>query len=69
VMDLKSHGGMVVWQVNLVTYLGSEVIYEVSAKCQLFTIQISNLLKQGTFHRGDKVWMNFDIQNIFLIKE
>jgi len=45
------------------------VIYEVAAKGQLFTIQISNPLKQSVFHRGDKVWMVFDVQNIFLIKE
>ena len=67
-IDLNAQGGMFVGQVNLVTYLGSEVIYEVAANGQLFTIQISNPLKQGTFHRGDKVWMNFDVQNIFLIK-
>jgi iron(III) transport system ATP-binding protein len=68
-IDLSGQEGMFAGQVSLVTYLGSEVIYEVAAKGQLFTVQISNPLKQGTFNRGDKVWMVFDVKNIFLIRE
>ena len=68
-IDLSSREGTFEGEVNLVTYLGSEVIYEVSAKNQLFTVQISNPLKQGIYHRSDKVFMNFDVRNIYLIKE
>jgi len=68
-IDLSSREGTFEGKVNLVTYLGSEVIYEISANHQLFTVQISNPLKQGIYHRSDKVFMNFDVRNIYLIKE
>ncbi len=67
-IDLSSREGTFEGEVNLVTYLGSEVIYEISANNQLFTVQISNPLKQGTYHRNDKVFMNFDLKSIYLIK-
>jgi len=67
-IDLSSHEGTFEGKVNLVTYLGSEVIYEISANDQLFTVQISNPLKQGIYHRNDKVFMTFDLQSIYLIR-
>jgi len=54
--------------VTLVTYLGSEVNYEVTAEGQVFTIQVSNPLKTGIFQAGDRVCLNFDLKNIYLIK-
>jgi ABC-type Fe3+/spermidine/putrescine transport system ATPase subunit len=68
-IDLSSREGTFEGEVSLVTYLGSEVIYEISANNQLFTVQISNPVKQGIYHKSDKVSMNFDVRNIYLIKE
>lgn len=68
-VDLSSREGTFEGEVSLVTYLGSEVIYEVVANHQLFTVQTSNPLKHGIYHRGNKVFMNFDLKSIFLIKE
>jgi iron(III) transport system ATP-binding protein len=68
-IDLSSQEGTFEGEVNLVTYLGSEVIYEISAHGQLFTVQISNPLKQSIYPKGNKVFMNFDLRNIYLIKE
>jgi iron(III) transport system ATP-binding protein len=68
-IHLSPHEGTFEGQVNLVTYLGSEVIYEVVANHQLFTVQTSNPLKHGIYHRGNKVYMNFDLESIYLIKE
>jgi ABC-type Fe3+/spermidine/putrescine transport system ATPase subunit len=67
-IDLSPHEGTFEGEVNLVTYLGSEVIYEISANDQLFTVQISNPLKQSVYHRSDKVFMNFDLKSIYLIR-
>jgi len=47
--------------------LGSEVNYEVTAKDQVFAVQVSNPLKTGVFHTGDKVCLNFDLKNIYLV--
>jgi iron(III) transport system ATP-binding protein len=68
-VDLSSREGTFEGEVSLVTYLGSEVIYEVVANRQLFTVQTSNPLKHGLYHRGNKVFMNFDLKSIYLIKE
>jgi ABC-type Fe3+/spermidine/putrescine transport system ATPase subunit len=68
-VDLSSREGTFEGEVSLVTYLGSEVIYEVVANRQLFTVQTSNPLKHGIHHRGNKVFMNFDLKSIYLIKE
>jgi ABC-type Fe3+/spermidine/putrescine transport system ATPase subunit len=68
-IDLSSREGTFEGQVNLVTYLGSEVIYEVAANQQLFTVEVSNPLRHGIHHRGDKVFISLDTKNIYLIKE
>jgi iron(III) transport system ATP-binding protein len=68
-IDLASREGMFEGEVNLVTYLGSEVIYEITSHQQLFTVEVSNPLRQGIYHRGNKVFMNLDLKNIYLIKE
>jgi len=68
-IDLSSDQGTFEGQVDLVTYLGSEVIYEVVSNDQPFTVQISNPVKHGLYHKGDKVFMNFDLKSIYLIKE
>ena len=68
-IDLAAREGMFEGEVNLVTYLGSEVIYEVTSHQQLFTVEVSNPLKQSIYHRGDKVFMNLDLKNIYLIRE
>ena len=56
-------------EVTLVTYLGSEVNYEVKANDQVFAIQVANPLRQGIFRTGEKVCLNFDLNSIYLIKE
>jgi iron(III) transport system ATP-binding protein len=68
-IDLSSCEGTFEGEVSLVTYLGSEVIYEIAVNYQLFTVQISNPLQHGIYHRGNKVFMNLDLKNIYLIKE
>jgi len=68
-IDLSPHEGTFEGQVDLVTYLGSEVIYEVASHDQLFTVQISNPLKHGLYHKGSKVFINLDLKSIYLIKE
>jgi iron(III) transport system ATP-binding protein len=68
-IDLAAGEGMFEGEVNLVTYLGSEVVYEITSHQQLFTVEVSNPLKQGIHHRGSKVFMNLDLKNIYLIKE
>ena len=68
-IDLTSGEGMFEGEVSLVTYLGSEVIYEITSRRQLFTVEVSNPLKQGIYHRGNKVFMNLDLKNIYLIRE
>jgi iron(III) transport system ATP-binding protein len=68
-IDLAAREGMFEGEVNLVTYLGSEVIYEITSHQQLFTVEVSHPLRQGTYQRGNKVFMNLDLKNIYLIKE
>jgi iron(III) transport system ATP-binding protein len=68
-IDLAAREGMFEGEVNLVTYLGSEVIYEIASHQQLFTVLASNPLRQGIYQRGNKVFMNLDLKNIYLIRE
>ncbi len=68
-IDLAAEEGMFEGKVSLVTYLGSEVIYEITSHEQIFTVEVSNPLKQGTYQRGNNVYMNLDLQNIYLIRE
>ena len=67
-IELSAQEGICNGEVTLVTYLGSEVNYEVTADCQVFTILVSNPLKTGIFRTGDRVCLNFDFRNIYLIK-
>ena len=67
-IELSSKEGAFEGKVSLVTYLGSEVCYEVAFNKQLFTVQISNPLKHGLFRSRDQVFMNFDWNSIHLIK-
>jgi iron(III) transport system ATP-binding protein len=67
-IELSAREGICTGEVTLVTYLGSEVHYEVTAEEQVFTIQVSNPLKTGLFRAGDRVCLNFDLKNIYLIK-
>jgi len=67
-IELSAQEGVCNGEVTLVTYLGSEVNYEVTAEDQVFTIQVSNPLKTGLFRAGDKVWLHFDFRNIYLIR-
>jgi iron(III) transport system ATP-binding protein len=67
-IELSRQGGTFEGVVSLVTYLGSEVIYEIESHQQLFSVDVSNPLKQGLHLRGEKVWMNFDLNSIYLIK-
>ena len=68
-IELSSREGICDGKVTLVTYLGSEVNYEVTARDQVFAVQVSNPLRQGMFNAGDQVCLNFDLNNIYLIKE
>jgi iron(III) transport system ATP-binding protein len=67
-IELSAQEGICDGEVTLVTYLGSEVNYEVNANNQVFAVQVSNPLKTGVFRAGDRVCLNFDLKNIFLIK-
>ena len=67
-IELSAQKGICNGVVTLVTYLGSEVNYEVTADGQVFTILVSNPLKTGIFRTGDRVSLNFDLRNIYLIK-
>jgi iron(III) transport system ATP-binding protein len=67
-IELSAQEGVCNGEVTLVTYLGSEVNYEVTADDQVFTILVSNPLKRGIFRTGDRVCLNFDFRNIYLIK-
>jgi iron(III) transport system ATP-binding protein len=67
-IELSAQEGICNGEVTLVTYLGSEVNYEVTADGQVFTILVSNPLKTGIFRTGDRVCLNFDFRNIYLIK-
>jgi iron(III) transport system ATP-binding protein len=66
-IELSSQEGICEGEVTLVTYLGSEVNYEVTVKGQVFAVQVSNPLKSGVFHAGDRVCLNFDLKNIYLV--
>jgi iron(III) transport system ATP-binding protein len=66
-IELSSQEGICEGEVTLVTYLGSEVNYEVTAKDQVFAVQVSNPLKTGVFHAGERVCLNFDLKNIYLV--
>ena len=68
-IELSAREGICDGEVTLVTYLGSEVNYEVTTHDQVFAVQVSNPLKQGIFRAGDKVCLNFDLNNIYLVKE
>jgi len=68
-IDLLTEGkGNFSGEVKLVTYLGLEVIYEVESNKKTFTVQVSNPLKHGICKEGEKVSLEFDIKNIYLIK-
>ena len=67
-IELSAQEGICNGEVTLVTYLGSEVNYEVTAEGQVFTVVVSNPLKTGIFQMGDRVCLNFDLRNIYLIK-
>jgi iron(III) transport system ATP-binding protein len=67
-IELSAQEGVCNGEVTLVTYLGSEVNYEVTAEGRVFTTQVSNPLKTGIFRTGDRVCLNFDLRNIYLIK-
>jgi len=68
-VDLSPHEGQIEGVISLATYLGSEIIYEVTTNGQLITVQVSNPLKSGIYHEGDRAFMNFDSDNICLISE
>ena len=67
-IDLSSEEGSFEGKVTLVTYLGSQISYEIASHNQLFTVQVSNPLKQRTFLNQDRVFMNFNWDSIHLIK-
>lgn len=67
-VTLSGQSGDFEGKVSLATYLGQEMIYEIASNKQLFTVVVSNPLKQGMFHNGDKVFMNFDNKSVYLIK-
>jgi len=68
-IELSAKEGICEGEVTLVTYLGSEVNYEVKANHQVFAIQVANPLRKGVFRAGEKVCLNFDLKSIYLIKE
>ncbi|MDI6726710.1 MAG: ABC transporter ATP-binding protein [Smithellaceae bacterium] len=68
-IGLSDQEGICNGVVSMVTYLGSEVNYEVAANGQVFAVEVSNPLKKGVYHKGDKVCLNFDLDNIYLVKE
>jgi ABC-type Fe3+/spermidine/putrescine transport system ATPase subunit len=67
-IGLCDHEGICNGVVTMVTYLGSEVNYEVTANGQVFAVEVANPLKAGIYHKGDPVCLNFDLENIYLIK-
>jgi iron(III) transport system ATP-binding protein len=68
-VELSAAGGEFEGEVGLVTYLGAEVDYEIGFNRETFTVAVSNPLKHGKFRRGDKVFMNFDWDNIPIIEK
>ena len=67
-IELSDREGICNGTVTMVTYLGSEVNYEITANGQVFAVEVANPLKKGIYHKGDKVCLNFDLDNIYLIK-
>jgi iron(III) transport system ATP-binding protein len=67
-IGLSDREGICNGVVSMVTYLGSEVNYEVTANGQVFAVEVANPLKMGIYHKGDSVCLNFDLENIYLIK-
>jgi len=67
-IGLSDREGICNGVVTMVTYLGSEVNYEVTANGQVFAVEVANPLKKGIYHKGDQVCLNFDLDNIYLIK-
>jgi iron(III) transport system ATP-binding protein len=67
-IGLSDREGICNGVVTMVTYLGSEVNYEVTANGQVFAVEVANPLKKGVYHKGDPVCLNFDLDNIYLIK-
>jgi iron(III) transport system ATP-binding protein len=67
-VELSVTDGDFAGEVNLVTYLGSEVYYEIGFNGEIFTVAVTNPLKHGRFHQGDKVYLNLDWSHIPIIK-
>ena len=67
-IGLSAQEGICNGVVTMVTYLGSEVNYEIEANGQVFAVEVANPLKEGIYHKGDAVCLNFDLENIYLIK-
>lgn len=67
-IELSDREGICNGTVTMVTYLGSEVNYEITANDQVFAVEVANPLKKGIYHKGDKVCLNFDLDNIYLVK-
>jgi iron(III) transport system ATP-binding protein len=68
-IGLSKREGICNGTVTMVTYLGSEVNYEVTANSQVFAVEVANPLKTGIYHKGDPVFLNFDLENIYLVKD
>jgi iron(III) transport system ATP-binding protein len=68
-IELSSQEGICNGVVAMVTYLGSEVNYEIEANGQIFVVEVANPLKEGIFHQGDAVCLNFDLDSIYLVKD
>jgi iron(III) transport system ATP-binding protein len=67
-IELSGSEGICNGTVTMVTYLGSEVNYEITANGQVFAVEVANPLKTGVYHKGDSVCLNFDLDNIYLVK-
>jgi iron(III) transport system ATP-binding protein len=67
-VELAKTNGDFAGEVSLVTYLGSDVYYEIKSNEQNFSVAVANPLKNGIFHQGDEVYLNFDWDNIPIIK-
>jgi iron(III) transport system ATP-binding protein len=68
-VELSAEGGDIEGEVSMVTYLGSDVYYEIKFGQEAFTVAVANPLKNGIFHNGNRVYMNFDWNNIPIIKK
>jgi len=67
-IELSDREGICNGTVTMVTYLGSEVNYEITANGQVFAVEVANPLKKGIYHQGDSVCLIFDLDNIYLVK-